>query len=359
MAKATPEDHALTSLAIKRRGKFVDLAHIQEKVSRDAGQKFSEEETKKLLDLLIKKGWIEERVGEYAIADAGRKYFEQRWRRVREELNPDYLKAYRAKRYYPHVVDALLEFCRDRWVSVFRLFTGRAWLQRKLGPKYITIKSAKDVEKWLNVHGIDFVPYIHRVDSDCPDWLVIDFDAGKKVELDRTKKVVKKACGVLGGYGIKPAIKFSGSRGFQVWAQFKPHDLPKGYKPKQLRTERRERNMFSFYADIVRFIESRVAEKLPDLTTAETAKKEERVDKVLFDASIIKPMGDVRAPYSMHFKTGLISMPLELKELGGFKTERADPELVAKRYQKRGNEFVLMPADGKELFEDVVEWCRG
>ncbi|MDI6643354.1 MAG: hypothetical protein QMD95_04840 [Candidatus Hodarchaeaceae archaeon] len=354
---ATPEDHALTSLAIKRRGKFVDLPHIQEKVSRDSGRKFSEAETKGFLDSLIKRGLIEERAGEYAITDAGRKYFESRWRQIAGELNQDYLKVYRAKQYYPHVVDALLEFCRDRWVSVFRLFTGRAWLQRKLGPKYITIKSAKDVEKWLDVHGIDFIPYIHRVNSDRPDWLVIDFDAGEKVPMEKTKQVVQEAHEVLYGYGIEPAIKFSGSRGYQIWVQFKPHKLSSDYRPKQLKTERRERNYFSFYADIVRFIESRVAEKLPGLTTAETAKKEARADRILFDASIIKPMGDVRAPYSMHFKTGLISMPLELKELKKFEPGQADPELVAERYEKRGNEFKLEPVDGSEFFEEVVKWC--
>jgi len=358
LSKATHEDHALITLAIKRPGKFVDVPHVQEKLSRDAGEKFSEEGTRGLLGALEKKGWVGSKAGEYAITDSGRKYFDKRWGEVRKQLNQDYLKVYRAKQYYPHVVDALLEFCRDRWVSVFRLFTERAWLQRKLGPRYITIKSAKDVQRWLDVHGIDFIPYIHRVDADRPDWLVIDFDAGKKVELDRTKGVVHEAYKVLAGYGIEPAIKFSGSRGFQFWAQFERHELPKGYRPKQLRTERRERNAFNFYADIVRFIESRVAERLPGLTTAETAKKEARTDKVLFDASIIKPMGDVRAPYSMHYKTGLISMPLGLKELKRFKPEQADPELVVKRYRERGKEFALRPADGKELFEAVVEWCR-
>ncbi len=357
MVKATPKDHALMTLAIKRLGKFVDVPHIQEKLSRDSGEKFGERKARELLGELVKKGLIEERGGEYAITDAGRKYFDKRWREIGEQLNQDYLKVYRAKQYYPHVIDAMLEFCRDRWVSVFRLFTGRAWLQRKLGPRYITIKSPKDVQRWLDVHGIDFIPYIHRVGSDRPDWLVIDFDAGKKVPVERTKQVVEAAHKVLSGYGIDPAVKFSGSRGFQIWAQFKPHDLPKNYKPKQLRTGRRERNFFSFYADIVRFTESRVAERLPGLTTTETAKKEARVDKVLFDASIIKPMGDVRSPYSMHFKTGLVSVPLELKELKRFKFEQADPELVAGRYEKRGNEFRLEPADGSELFKSVVEWC--
>ncbi len=358
MAKASPEDHTLMTFAIKRKGKFVDLAHVQEKLSRDAGKKFSEKETAELLGGLVKKGLVEERVGEYAATDHGREYFEKRWRQVRGELNQDYLKVYRAKRYYPQVVDALLEFCRDRWVSVFRLFTERAWLQRKLGPKYITIKSAKDVQRWLDVHGIDFIPYIHRIDGDRPDWLVIDFDAGKRVSFERTKEVVEEAYHLLESFGVGPAIKYSGSRGFQIWAEFKRHEMPRGYKPKQLRTERRERNFFNFYADIVRFVEYRLAEKMPNLTTAETAKKETRVDKVLLDASIIKPMGDVRAPYSMHFKTGLISMPLGLKELGDFEPGQADPELVAKRYGERWNEFKLEPADGSELFKSVVEWCK-
>jgi len=358
MAKATPEDHALMALALKRRGKFVELEHVKEKLARDADAKFSEREVQELLGGLAKKDFVEVKAEEYSITDSGRSYFEKRWREIRDQLNQDYLKVYRAKEYYPHVLDVLLDFCRDRWVSVFRLFTERAWLQRKLGPKYITIKSAKDVEKWLDVHGIDFIPYIHRINSNLPDRLVIDFDAGKHVPIKKTKQAVRTAHGILSGYGAEPAIKFSGSRGFQIWARFKPHELPMDYQPKQLRTQRRERNMFSFYADIVRFIESRVAEKLPGLTTAETAKKEERTDKVLFDASIIKPMGDVRAPYSMHYKTGLISMPLELKELERFEPEQADPELVAKRYEKRGNEFTLEPTGGEELFENIVEWCK-
>jgi len=359
LLKATLEDHVLMSLAIKRVGKFVELAHIQEKISRDVRKKISVDETKQLIDSLVGKGLLEERAGEYAITGKGREYFEKRWRQVREELNQDYLKVYRAKKYYPHVADVLLEFCRDRWVSVFRLFTGRAWLQRKLGPKYITIKSAHDIEKWLDVHGIDFIPYIHRVGSDRPDWLVIDFDAGKEVKIDDTKKVVRNAYEVLSGYGVEPALKFSGSRGFQIWAQFKQKELPEDYKPKQLRSERRERNAFNFYADIVRFVESRVAEKLHGLTTSETAKKEARVDKVLLDASIIKPMGDVRAPYSMHYKTGLISMPLTLNELVKFEPDQADPELVASRYKNKGNEFLLKQSDGEEIFKETVEWCKG
>jgi hypothetical protein len=60
----------------------------------------------------------------------------------------------------------------------------------------------------------------------------------------------------------------------------------------------------------------------------------------------------------MHLKTSLISMHLELKELERFELGQDDPELVAKRCGKRGNEFKLVSADGSELFKAVVEWCR-
>ncbi|MFN4133051.1 MAG: hypothetical protein ACK4GQ_01595 [Candidatus Hadarchaeales archaeon] len=358
MAKPTVEDHTLMSLAIKRKGKFVDLEHIREKVSRDAGWNLTEDDAKKVLLSLVRDGLLEEKDGNYAITDAGREYFEKRWREIAKGLNQDYLKVYRAKAYYPKVMTAVLEFCKDRYVSVFRLFTGRGWLQRKLGPRWITIKSERDVQYWLDVHGIDFIPYIHRIGYDRPDWLVIDFDAGSEVEFSETKKVVLAVADVLGDYGIKPAVKFSGSRGFQVWAQFKPHELPNDYQPKKLKTEKRERNFFTFYSDIVRFVESRVSKKLPGLTTAETAKKEARKDKVLLDASIIKPMGDVRAPYSMHYKTGRISVPVPLDEIKDFTPEKADPDLVAERYRKMGNEFKLVAMDGSRLFDDVVAWCR-
>jgi len=354
---AAVEDHAMMSLAIKPRGKFVSLEHIQEKLTRDARRKFSEKEVLELLDSLVDKGWVERKANEYAITDAGRQWFDSRWKQIRDELNQDYLKVYRAKEYYPKVVDAILEFCRDRYVSVFRLFTGRAWLQRKLGPRYITIKSERDLQRWLDIHGIDFIPYIHRIGEDRPDWFVIDFDAGKKVPMEETRKVVKVAYEVLSSYGVLPSIKFSGSRGFQIWAKFKQEEVPDEYRPLELKTGKREKNPFNFYADMVRFVEAQVAEKLPGLTTAETAKKEERADKVLLDASIIKPMGDVRAPYSMHYKTGLISSPLDLKELERFSPEQADPALVAERYEKRGNEFKLEPSDGEEIFKAVVKWC--
>lgn len=355
---AGPRDHILMTLAIKPKGKLVDLEHIREKVSRDSGREFSEKEVSSLLEELMEEGLVGEKGGNYALTEKGREYFERRWREIRKELNQDYLKVYRAKKYYPVVAPTLLEFFRGRWVSVFRLFTGRAWLQRKLGPKYITIQSLSDLQKWLDLHGIDFIPYIHPVGSDRPDWFVLDLDAGREVEDAEVRKVVEVTMRRMEDLGLEPKLKYSGSRGFQLWTRFKPHELPEDYRPLELQTGKRERNFFSFYADLIRFLEAEVSNKLPGLTTSDVAHKERRKGKVLFDPSVMKPMGDVRAPYSMHYKTGLISMPLAREELKGFAPEQADPERVAERYGERGNEFELKPVDGKDFFREAIEWFK-
>ena len=346
------------TLAIKPKGKLVDLEHIREKVSRDAGREFSGEEVGRLLGELVGEGLVEEREGGYALTDRGREYFERRWREVRRELNQEYLKVYRAKRYYPVVAPTLLEFCRDRWVSVFRLFTGRAWLQRKLGNRYITIRSLPELQRWLDLHGIDFIPYIHPAGSDRPDWFVLDLDAGKEVAERDVRRVVSTTFRVMEEFGLEPRLKFSGSRGFQLWTSLRLRSLPEAYRPLELQGGRRERNFFSFFSDLIRFLEARVSEKLPGLTTSEVAHKERRKGKVLFDPSVMKPMGDVRAPYSMHHRTGLVSVPLSERELEGFRPEQAEPERVAERYLERGNEFELRVVEGEEFVREALEWFR-
>jgi DNA primase len=355
---AETRDHVLMTLAIKPKGKLVDLEHIREKVSRDAGRELSEKEVSGLLEELVEEGLVGREGEGYALTEKGREHFERRWRGIREELNQDYLKVYRAKRYYPVVAPTLLEFCRGRWVSVFRLFTGRAWLQRKMGPRYITLRSLQDLQRWLDLHGIDFVPYIHSAGSDRPDWFVLDLDAGKEVPEREVRRVVGVTLGRMEDLGLEPRLKYSGSRGFQLWARFKPHGLPEGYRPLELQAGKRERNLFSFYADLIRFLEFEVSGRLPGLTTSDVAHKERRKGKVLFDPSVMKPMGDVRAPYSMHHRTGLISMPLAKEELKGFKPEQADPERVAERYRERGSEFELREVGGEDFFREAMEWFR-
>jgi bifunctional non-homologous end joining protein LigD len=196
------------------------------------------------------------------------------------------------------------------------------------------------------------IPCVHRIGKEKPDWLVVDIDPGPKVNFNQTKEIAEVTYKIFEKFDLNPALKYSGSRGFQVWSSIKDFALPKEYVPLTLRGEsKREKNYFSLFADFVRIIQRQVDKEIPKITTSEVLGKEEREDKILLDSASMKPMGLVRSPYSVHSKTGLVSLPLQLKELKNFEPQEATTEKTMERYRKKGNEFLLKPSDPKKLIE--------
>jgi bifunctional non-homologous end joining protein LigD len=188
-----------------------------------------------------------------------------------------------------------------------------------------------------------------------PDWLVVDIDPGPKVGFEKTKEVAEVTYKIFDKLELNPALKFSGSRGFQVWSLIKEFEIPEEYQPLVLRGGgKRERNYFSLFSDFVRAIQKEVDKEIPKLTTSETLGKEEREDKILLDSSSMKPMGLVRAPYSVHSKTGLVSLPLSVKELRKFEPEDATTEKTIERYRKKGNEFILKESSPSKIIQSLI-----
>ncbi|MEM7825432.1 MAG: hypothetical protein QW412_01055, partial [Candidatus Aenigmatarchaeota archaeon] len=177
-------------------------------------------------------------------------------------------------------------------------------------------------------------------------------DPGPKVSWERTKEVAEITYKIFGSLNLNPAIKFSGSRGFQVWSLIKDFEIPEYYQPLPLRGKtKRKRNYFTLFSDFVRLIQKEVDEEVPGITTSETLLKEEREDKVLLDSASMKPLGLVRAPYSVHSKTGLVSLPLSFREIKDFEPLDASTEKTLERYEKRRNEFILKESDPSRLLD--------
>ena len=68
----------------------------------------------------------------------------------------------------------------------------------------------------------------------------------------------------------------------------------------------------------------------------------------------MKKNGLVRAPYSIHSKTGLISLPIEINEIDKFEVSQAKIENGIERFKERGNEFKLKEANPSKLLELVT-----
>lgn len=349
-----PEDYLLLMFSMKGVGKRVDIKHIKEKLSRDV-KRVSDEETKRIVDGLVKKGLLEEVKGLYGITKEGKEFFSDRIKEVEDELrkvNEPWVIVYKAKQYYPIVADTVLEFCKDRFTGFYCLFTQRRFFRRDFRGKKIVLKNTKDLLYFINIHYIDVIPCVHRIGIERPDWLVVDIDPGPKVSFDQTKQVAEITYKIFDRLNLNPALKFSGSRGFQIWSLIKDFKIPEKYSPLVLRGEsKRERNYFSLFADFVRIIQREVEKEIPKLTTSETLGKKEREDKILLDSASMKPMGLVRAPYAIHSKTGLVSLSLPIKELRKFEPEDATTEKVIERYKKRGNEFLLKESNPSKLIE--------
>ena len=355
------EQYALFLLSMKKKGKAVDLAHIEEKAKRDMGAPDSKA-VQKALDILIARGHVSKDGGDFMSTEAGRSHFRAEFPGIEGELrkvNEAWSLVYVAKNYYPEVAEEITTICRDRYVGFFCVFTEEHFFRRKLGRNYITIKRPSDLLRLVDMHYVDVIPCVHRIGAKRPDWLVIDLDAGRSVPFGEVKRAALLVHRAMGEHDLDPALKFSGSRGFQVWAQLEDFGMPDQYKPMALPGGReRASSFFSLYADMIAYIEAQIRDKMDGRTTSTVADKEKRENKILLDASPMKEMGLVRSPYSLHHRTGLVSMPLAPEEIEAFDPSMARPENVLARFRKRGNEFHLTARDPSRMVKSTLEWIQ-
>jgi DNA primase len=351
-------------LSIKEKGKLVEFDHIYEKVSRDVKflekRDVSKDEIISNLKSLEEEGLIKNVNGKYAPEDKIHDYISNLISQKEKVLNRSYILVWKAKHYYPIVSNLILPYLKDRPTSVVKVFSGKnnpigeidpifvRYAKYKPKPQHIIINSSDKLMEYVHDHCIDFIPYVHKLNANEPDLFVLDLDAGKKIIEKESgftflKYITKELYDMLIEFEINPMIKFSGSRGFQIWAKF---DNSK-FKSKE--------DLFAQYrrlaVKIQNLLEKRLQEKrkiieeefpefkeLKQFTTSQVAHKEEREDKVLVDWSSMKPQGDVRAPFSMHYKTGLISVPLFKEEIDEFSVLEAEPMNLIKKI-KEGKRF--------------------
>ncbi|MCP8304776.1 MAG: hypothetical protein H3Z50_04840 [archaeon] len=269
------------------------------------------------------------------------------------ELNRSYVMVWLAKKYYPCVASLMLPFLKDRAVSAVKVFSGKRdpvrdmnvifvrYAKYKPKPVFLTVDSEDKLLSLVFDHCIDFIPYVHKIGADEPDFFILDLDAGSEVmkspkAFDFIKYVAFELSNLLTELGVEPMAKFSGSRGFQVWASLDNSEL------------RSKGDLFKIYRDMTIAIQSILEDRLQDkigamvsmfpdivqhgrkMTTSTVAHKKKRAPQILVDWSSLKPMGDVRAPFSIHYKTGLASIPVPSKEILHFKIEEAHPLRVIK-----------------------------
>ncbi len=355
------ETYVLFLLSLKKENSGVDFNHIEEKARRDMGDP-GRAAVARAVQNLIDRGEVAQDGRNYHATVTGRTRFWEMFPDLADDLgkvNKDWTLVYVAKNYYPEVASEITSLCRHRYVGFFCVFTGDHFFRRKLGKDYITLRGPQDLLRLVDMHYVDVIPCVHEVGNDRPDWLVVDLDPGTQVPFDQVKKATLLVDRVLRSHGLKPALKFSGSRGFQAWAHIAPFDIPKAYVPLSSRDgQERARDHFSLFADMVAYVEAQIRDAMGGTTTTTIADRAARRDRILVDSSSMKPMGLVRSPYSLHHKTGLVSLPLSREEIPKFRPSMARPDLVLKRFRRRGNEFGFPQTDAGGMLASCMQWTE-
>jgi DNA primase len=370
----TIKDRIALLLAIKEKGKSVTFEHLYEKVSRDVkfleGKELSKEDVYKKLEEMVKEELAEKVENKFRAKEKVEEVVKNVFEKEKDSLNRSYLLVWIAKHYYQKAGKLMLPFLKDRAVSAIKVFSGKRdpihdinpifirYVKYKPKPIHLTINSIERLMELVFDHCIDFIPYVHKLNANEPDLFVLDLDAGSNIlkhlkAFDYIKFVTYELADMLEEHDISNMIKFSGSRGFQIWVKFDNSKI--------------NGDKFKAYREIAQRIQAKLEERLSEkrgeirkefkgiikegepLTTSTVAHKERRANQILIDWSSMKPMGDVRAPLSIHYKTGLVSLPLTKNSLIDFKPDDAEAFNVLEKLDKV-NDVVKLKVSSPEPF---------
>ncbi len=183
--------------------------------------------------------------------------------------------------------------------------------------------------------------------------LLLDIDSKY---IDYSKIMAKIIIEILQFHGIKNiGLKFSGSKGFHIIIPWKAF-------PKEI-NEVQTKDMFPEYPRIItKYIMEKTREKLIEEVSNLTrpskyVKDYEAPKEVMPDLILVSPRHLFRMPYSLHEKTALASVVLNIDELEKFEMMDADPMKLSKEKIKN-----FMPNseedEAKELLMQALDWCR-
>ncbi len=196
-------------------------------------------------------------------------------------------------------------------------------------PVHLAVNDASDVMGLVHDHCVDFVPYVHGLDGR-PNVFLVDLDLGEGIAsapfaLEFARDAASLVGDILSEAGCHPLIKFSGSRGFQVLCRMSSSGEAMGF-------ERLREAVRAVQGELeARITEGAIGRRLASqgldepYTTSEVADRGARARRLLVDWSSMKPEGDYRAPFSLHHRTGLVSVPISEADLASFTLEKADP----------------------------------
>lgn len=236
--------------------------------------------------------------------------------------------------YYAAVAERMVPFLRGRKVAVEQRFPGTdhpVYRRHEGGGdtrRWIAIRDAADVERWARQYAVAFHAHLQPNGPGC--WFVLDID-GRGLPLAMAQLATLFALDALDAAGLRALVTFSGSDGFHVMWNIPSLRQLGGQSIWDL-----EQAMVQALADLVgprlatdpraAPVRAAVGPGQPLIATGSQDEANKRA--LLFDKFILKPNVNVRVPYSLHARSGLVALPLDRTDLAAFDDRMAAPAAV-------------------------------
>ena len=273
-----------------------------------------------------------------------------REKRIRKITNLYYSK--------PEVQKIIFEFCKNREITprYFEGFGKRPDSFEYKGDIFELVKKGAtsfhcSEEIWQDPLKINTGMDENQANELRTGWdLIIDIDSKY---LDYSKIMAELIIKMLRFHGLKNiGIKFSGSKGFHIIIPWKAF-------PKEINNVQAKDKFPEWPRIITRYItekiESQLIEKVSSLERPNKYVKDFQAPKeVIPDLVLVSPRHLFRAPYSLHEKTSLASVVIDLDEIQKFEMKDADPmKVVVKNFTPDSEE-----GEAKELLVQALDWHK-
>lgn len=276
------------------------------------------------------------------------------------------MKNFEILKYYSQerVQEALLKAAKDR-EAISSLEDG-AYLRRPdvlLYPRDILERVKRgavsfhySVERWHQPMQLSAEMPQRELSSMRKGWdFVLDIDS--KVRLEHAKIAVRVVYDFLKDLGVEPTVKFSGRRGFHVAIAAEAFPKSVDFSETAKRYPEMPQILVSFIREKIKdtLLDALIAEEggVAALTRTLAVSRLSPYEFIEFE----KNWGNrhlFRAPYSLHEKSWLVSLPLDIKQIEKFRAEDASPQKVEAAEPR--DFLVNKNEEATELLLQALDW---
>jgi len=169
-------------------------------------------------------------------------------------------------------------------------------------------------------------------------------------------------------HGVVPHVKFSGNRGWHIAIPFEAFPDTVGSKETSHMYEQASEAILRYLREFINeALWIKIKEKEGDIRkiVEKTGKKREEfltpdgvdiVELMGLDLALGKQRHLIRAPYSLHEKTGLVSLTINPEDISKFNKELARPELVTKIHDGFLNPKNVKHGSASQLLIQALDW---